>query len=485
MISADPRSEANDHFTQSEIDEMDTALRNAEHSGDGSYSSQRGFFGSSSNSGNDFISLLSQMPTVGNDFAAQARNLRAAASAQEQENARVSGSPDVNPTFDAVKIAAQIYPILEFRDKIVRAISNTISKIPGLENLLESISERLTIFILSLLAPFVRPLINQASKLLKEGSSGLIETSASSQFEPWNNPRCDNPTHSMLSKDHFTNILNSCAGRVAATIVAYVVPRVVYAWENPGVPVDEVVNDVLRALHHPAARDERVEIQREMFETVRKWTQETPYRHQLNHLLSAESVRNHKNHVLSSEMQQQLSASTSSRGVPGHGGCGHGLEGHGKPANSLWNQLKKQGQLSLQTENTRPSSTGTHGSAHSPVSMTGHAASYYSSATTSSPSPAYSSGAGYGSPHHVQSPTGYGHGHGHGQAAGYYHPQTSPPAGYYGQQQPAPYGGHHGYGQAPASPHGYYPPGPGHHGGYPGSPHHQGPPGGGWGYPRY
>jgi hypothetical protein len=216
---------------------MNVALLNAEElnrsssSGDG----QRSFFGLNFGSGgSDFISMVSKLPGVGDGYASQARSLKAMSEAQERENARSGPSnvrgpnanvvPGMSPNFDPVKVAGQIYPILEFRDKIVRSINNMISKIPGLESLLERISETLTAFILGLLAPFIRPIINQVTQVLKEGSSGLIESSAQQQLEPWTNPRCDNPTHSMLSKDHFTNILNSCAGRVAATILEYVVP---------------------------------------------------------------------------------------------------------------------------------------------------------------------------------------------------------------------------------------------------------------------
>lgn len=224
--------EATDHFTQSEVDDVNIALKNAEQMTQSSslgVSSNRGIFGSGrpgSSSGSDFISLISKVPGMGDGFASQARDLKAASAAQEQENARSNNNlvPGMSPNFDPVKVAKQIYPILEFRDRIVRAISNTISKIPGLESLLDKISETLTAFILGLLAPFVRPIINQVSKVLKNGSSEIISSSAKSQFEPWSNPRCDNPTHSMLSKDHFTNVLNSCAGRVAATILQYVVP---------------------------------------------------------------------------------------------------------------------------------------------------------------------------------------------------------------------------------------------------------------------
>ncbi|KAK4155056.1 heterokaryon incompatibility Het-C [Chaetomidium leptoderma] len=419
--------EATDHFTQSEVDEIDIALKNAEQANKAS-DGQRGFFGSGSGGG-DFISLVGQLPGVGGGFASQARNLKAMSAAQEQENTRAAGNtnvvPGMSPSFDPVKVSGQIYPILEFRDKIVRAINNMISKIPGLEKLLEHISETLTAFILGLLAPFIRPIINQVSKALKEGSSGLIATSATQQFEPWTNPRCDNPTHSMLSKDHFTNILNSCGGRVAATILQYVVPRVLYAWENPGVPVDEVVNDVLRAFHHPAARNEQIEIQREMFETVRKWTQETPYRNQLSHLLSSESVKNHKNHILASES----SGSRSVSGGGGHGGgCGHGSDGgHGKPAGSLWAQI--------QTVNRERESANSPAGSARHLQGQGQAASYY---TGSSPQPQPQS--------HGARPGSSG---GSGYAASYGQP-TPPPQPAYGGHQGYP--GQGGYGQQPHQP---------------------------------
>lgn len=187
--------EATDHFTQSEVEEMDLALKGAEvaqnrmdsQAGEG----QRGLFGSGG--GSDFVSLLSQVPGMGGGLASTARDLQAQSTAQEFENETTradvntqfaappgSGAPGAvsnipGTNFDPIKVAKQIYPILEFRDKVVRAINNTIAKIPGLEALIERISETLTVFILSLLAPFIRPIIEAVSKSLKEGSSGIVE----------------------------------------------------------------------------------------------------------------------------------------------------------------------------------------------------------------------------------------------------------------------------------------------------------------------
>ena len=48
----------------------------------------------------------------------------------------------------------------------------------------------------------------------------------------------------MLSKDHFSNLPNEPAGDVAAEIIKFIAPRVLYAWEHPDVPVQQVLADV-------------------------------------------------------------------------------------------------------------------------------------------------------------------------------------------------------------------------------------------------
>ncbi|KAF5024237.1 hypothetical protein F66182_3694 [Fusarium sp. NRRL 66182] len=466
--------EASDHFTQSEVDEVDVALKNAEGAtnrsagGSNRRSLLGGFLGTSSSTPSDFIGLISKLPGVGDGFASQARDLKASSEDQERRNRSYEQSrgdltrdnanqvPGMSPNFDPVETSRKIYPILEFRDKIVKAISRGISKVPGLEKLLEKISETLTAFILGLLAPFIRPIINQVSKVLKDGSSSVITASAKSQYEPWDNPRCSDPTHSMLSKDHFTNILNSCAGRIAATILQYTVPRVLYAWENPGVSVDDVVNDVLRAFHHPAARNDHVEIQRDMFKTVKKWAEEHPRRHELAHLLSSESVKNHKNHILNQVSQD------SSRNIGG-GGCNHGTfgdtanAGHGKVSGSLWSQVKTRDLDSLEGKDGNPA-TGYMSNSPAPPSQasfdygqnpnyagssSGYSAQGPPGGYNAPPQPSY--GAGYGAPPQPQ----------YGAPPGQY---GGPPPGQYGAPPPQQYGGP-GYG-APSQypPYGQQPP---------------------------
>ncbi|PWY89018.1 heterokaryon incompatibility Het-C [Aspergillus heteromorphus CBS 117.55] len=324
--------EANDHFTQSEVNEMDVAL------GDAEANSSGGTLGA-------FTGLLGKIPGT-KELVVEAEELRVRSEAQESANrsggarsgyttrevarevddydsrrSRGYGGDEFESSraneyerpaegdeagsgsqalqnFDPAKTIAQIYPILEFRDKVVRKLSSIIEKIPGLEAIVEKITETLTVFVMSLLAPFIRPLISAASKSLQTGSSGVIESSGQHQYEPWTDPNCTDPTHSMLSKDHFSNILNEPAGQVASAILRYVAPRVLHAWDNINVSEEKILDDCLKVFHHPALRDMNNEAHRTMFEAVQTWAHSRPDRGaDLNNVLSAEGVREGKNNT--------------------------------------------------------------------------------------------------------------------------------------------------------------------------------------------
>ena len=243
------------------------------------------------------------------------------------------------PNFDPAQTIAQIYPIFAFRDKVVRAISATVEKIPGLEALVEKITETLTVFVLSLLAPFVRPVIETLTKTLQSGSTGVIQSSERNQFAPWTDPDCSDPTHSILSKDHFSNILNPPAGLVAAEILKFVAPRVLYAWQNPSVPVDQVMDDCMKVFHHPAARDNSREVHILMFEAVKKWVDSLPDRgRSLSHVLSSESVRNGKNQQPGTGNDGLAHNQLPSLGAMGLPGAGFGGAGgfQPQPGQNAW-----------------------------------------------------------------------------------------------------------------------------------------------------
>lgn len=338
--------EATDHMTQSEVDEMDITL------GEAQAASQRGV---DSSSLGGLCDLLSMVPGT-DSLISEAQSLQVASDKEQAANEDIPGfgrntystTRESNfsiPGFEAgatdpsaalqnlrdidpEAVITKIYPILAFRDKVVRSINTIIAKIPGLENLIETITERVTLFVLSLLAPFVRPVIQAATASLKVGSSSVVHASGRHQYEPWTDPVCTDPTHSMLSKDHFSNILNDPAGHVAAASVKYVAPRIIYAWQHPDVPLDQVLNDVVRVFHHPALRDNNLEIHRNMFAAVSEWVQRLPDGGaSLNDVLSSESVKVGKNH-------QTVEAEFQLPGLPG-------LGSHSKVSGSPFDKLSK------------------------------------------------------------------------------------------------------------------------------------------------
>lgn len=311
--------EATDHVTQSEVDEMQNALNDAS-------AQNKRSGGGPSGEVSGLTSLLSKVPGT-SGLCQEAVRLQAESDQQAALNANsgARGFDDgnfgqdrgwnpiasANSNTDPQAVVAKIYPILVFRDNVVRSISNIVSKIPGLESLIEKITDKVTLTVMGLLAPFIMPLISAASNSLKQGSSSVVDASGKHQYEVWTDPHSSDPTHSLLSKDHFSNILNEPAGQVAACILQYVAPRIIYAFDHPDVPEQEVLNDVIRVFHHPAARDSHCEIHKNMFAVVEKWARSQPGGgSQLNDVLSSESVKAGRNH---------------------HGGANPHLHSHGGP----------------------------------------------------------------------------------------------------------------------------------------------------------
>lgn len=158
----------------------------------------------------------------------------------------------------------------------------------------------------------------------------------------------------MLSKDHFSNILNNPAGQVAATILQYVAPRVIYGWDHPEVPEHEIMNDIGRVLHHPAIRDQNLEIHREMFTVVEKWARSRPRNApDLNNVLSADSVRAGKNHVVQNFQQSTHGLQNQLHNL---GSSSHSATAGGPLANFLGG-----GRRDLDLESETPPQQGAYG----------------------------------------------------------------------------------------------------------------------------
>ncbi|KAF7177121.1 hypothetical protein CNMCM7691_004855 [Aspergillus felis] len=197
----------------------------------------------------------------------------------------------------------QIYPVLEWHDELIKSINRAIEKIPVLPELIEQFQEQINIFVFSILAPYILPIIRQVKVELQTGSSEVIESSRAQQHVVFNDDDSSNPTHSMLSKDHFSNVLNEPAGQIASRVVKWTVPQLMQCWDDENIDVDRTLDRIITGVfHHPALRqygeDGASDIRQIMFNTVEEWwgRKDEAEQESLREQLSREGVREGKNH---------------------------------------------------------------------------------------------------------------------------------------------------------------------------------------------
>jgi len=122
----------------------------------------------------------------------------------------------------------------------------------------------------------VLPIINQVKTELGTGSSEIIQSSKEKQHIVFHDDRSSDPTHSMLSKDHFSNLLNEPAGKVASAVLKWVVPQLMACWDDERIDVNRTLTRIITGVfHHPALRDRAEDGasdgRRVMFQVVQQW----------------------------------------------------------------------------------------------------------------------------------------------------------------------------------------------------------------------
>jgi hypothetical protein len=153
--------------------------------------------------------LLSSIPSGifgGKDQAGKADELQANATAAQMTHMRITPRRPEAFTRQMQQVSQEILPIIQWHDEIMQSITEAIEKIPVLPALIEQVEDEINIFVFSLLAPLVLPIINQIKTELNTGSSEVIESSKDKQLIVFHDDHSSDPTHSMLSKDHFSNV---------------------------------------------------------------------------------------------------------------------------------------------------------------------------------------------------------------------------------------------------------------------------------------
>lgn len=193
---------------------------------------------------------------------------------------------------DPQEIYRNLFRILSFRDSVMMTIERTMERIPGLNSLVEKISNSVSVFVFTLLEPYVQPIVRQALGGLQMSSAQVINNE--DQFQVFNDPNASDPTHSMLSKDHFGLVLNEVAGNLALIIVRHCVPLVVKAWDNERLDATQIADECLACLFHPYwfNRNHCHPVQARMMDFVEEWGRTNG--HEVRKL-DRDHVRTHRN----------------------------------------------------------------------------------------------------------------------------------------------------------------------------------------------
>ncbi|KXN89330.1 hypothetical protein AN958_05828 [Leucoagaricus sp. SymC.cos] len=285
--------EATDHLSEASVTDLNREMNKAR-SRSIEQSTRSGPGGAPSDPGSLLRELFTSIP--GGGGSDMSRDMDAIDRIRAGPAAGGKRPEDMSPQ----ELHAVLWQVLEFRDSVVKKISQTIEKIPGLGPLIEKIADSISVFVFTTLEPFLKPILQTATSGLSAASGEVIDTH--DQYEVFNDPRASDPTHSFLSKDHFNLILNEPAGRLAKTIVQYTVILVVKAWDNPAENVHAITEDILQCLFHPDFHNPHSKIQREMLQVVRDWFQGLGNKqHSVLSRLSKNAIRNHENTRLGGE----------------------------------------------------------------------------------------------------------------------------------------------------------------------------------------
>lgn len=153
--------------------------------------------------------LLDKVPDGlfgGDDKKGKMHDIQDNAANSQLQNTTISPRDPEEFTRYVQDVYKQIMPAIELHDQILKDVSQAIDDIPILPKIIEQLEEQMSRWTFSIMAPFVVPILQQVKNELRTGSSEIIESSKNEQHVVFNDDRCTDPTHSMLSKDHFSNV---------------------------------------------------------------------------------------------------------------------------------------------------------------------------------------------------------------------------------------------------------------------------------------
>ncbi|KAH7100918.1 heterokaryon incompatibility Het-C [Auriculariales sp. MPI-PUGE-AT-0066] len=260
--------EAADHLSQTSVVDLSHKIDEAAANDNGnSLSSLKGFLGK-------------VLGGSGNQKANEAEQLESQSKAYHFDPNNVA-SPEV---------VRQLHDLLIWRDGVMRDIQGALAKISNGVNTCTFI-------------PYLSPILQQVVGVLHDSSTEVIEHE--DQYEVFNEPYASDPTHSVMSKDHFGLILNEPAGKIAKIVVTFAVNHIVAAWQDTQLDPDRVISS---AFHHPYYATGESAVQNAMAQELAEWIHGLDPDEQQRTIagLTKESVRDGMNKRISDEEEQEI-----------------------------------------------------------------------------------------------------------------------------------------------------------------------------------
>ncbi|KAM0343780.1 hypothetical protein ACHAPU_008208 [Fusarium lateritium] len=209
-------------------------------------------------------------------------------------------------SLDANQLWNTIEPIFYLHDRIKKWIQERTEQHDA-QPLSEESSSQLGKYtdqlVFKYLSLMIESSIMQLRNALKAAKERVdAEAAKSTSAEVYLDGDGSDPSHSDISKDHFSNVLNQPAGLVSTVTTNWTTQQVVKCWDDRFRDEEEAIRQILTIMHHPTFPRHKTSVQKYMFTAVQEWWEHNSdaEKDTIRGMLTKESVRNrqHENHTL-------------------------------------------------------------------------------------------------------------------------------------------------------------------------------------------
>lgn len=247
----------------------------------------------------DIDPLLRQLEAVGEIFKKYSPSSKNTNSKQE------NGKAAAHVT-DANILWQTIEPVIYLHDKVSKYLQEDQEDVEDSTQDLShgQLGDYTNQLVFKYLAVMIESSVKELRNAVKAARDRVDEEAAKSDsaevYQPGSS--ASDPSHSDLSKDHFSNVLNQPAGLVSTVTTNWVTQQIVKCWDDPHRDEHSCIDEILSIMHHPAFPVRKTIIQQYMFDTVEAWWNANPpeEKERLRSKLTRESVNNrdHEDHSL-------------------------------------------------------------------------------------------------------------------------------------------------------------------------------------------